>query len=50
MKPGSALDFHQTIFETDVVKILACLEVSYLGDFVYDRDIGTEIKRKGEKD
>ena len=50
MKPGSALDFHQTIFETDVVKILACLEVSYLGDLVYDWDIGTEIKRKGEKD
>jgi hypothetical protein len=33
-----------------VKKIYACLEVGYLGDFVYDRDIRTEIKRKGEKD
>lgn len=54
-KPGFKLIFEfsqNEYFENDVLEKTYVYreEVGYLGDFVYDRAIGTEIKWKDEKD
>ena len=54
-KPGFKITFHfsaNDYFENEVLEktYLYQEEVGYSGDFVYDRAIGTEIKRKEDKD